>query len=110
LAYRGGPKGCGTIGLSGDEGLCVFVRPPGSDSSSEQTDGSQTFELFVRSYGPGTELARRLVEQTRAWDAAGRPSSNGLRIRAYPKDTHYVPSTDEFVVRKRWTQFVLDWE
>ena len=102
--------GCATTGLLGDEGLCVFVRPPKQDSSSEQLDGSQTFELFVRSFGPGTELARRLVEQARAWDAAGRPSSNGLRIRAYPKDTDYVPSTDEFVVRKRWTQLVLDWE
>jgi len=110
LAIQAIQKVCGTIGLLGDEGLCVFVRPPGSDSSSEQPDGSETFELFVRSFGPGTELARRLVEQARAWDAAGRPSSNGLRIRAYPKDTDYVPSTDEFVVRKRWTQLVLDWE
>ncbi len=101
---------CWTIGLLGDEGLCVFVPPPKQNSSSEQLDGSQTFELFVRSFGPGTELARRLVEQARAWDAAGRPSSNGLRMRAYPKDTDYVPSTDEFVVRKRWTQLVLDWE
>ncbi len=110
MEYRGEWRICWTIGLLGDEGLCVFVRPPKQDSSSEQLDGSQTFELFVRSFGPGTELARRLVEQARAWDAAGRPSSNGLRIRAYPKDTDYVPSTDEFVVRKRWTQLVLDWE
>ena len=110
LAIQAIQKVCGTIGLLGDEGLCVFVRPPGSDSSSEQPGGSETFELFVRSFGPGTELARRLVEQVRAWDAAGRPSSNGLRVRAYPKDTDYVPSTDEFVVRKRWTQLVLDWE
>lgn len=110
MEYRGEWRICWTIGLLGDEELCVFVRPPKQDSSSEQLDGSQTFELFVRSFGPGTELARRLVEQARAWDAAGRPSSNGLRIRAYPKDTDYVPSTDEFVVRKRWTQLVLDWE
>lgn len=110
VVYPGDQKRCATIGLLGDEELCVFVRPPKQDSSSEQLDGSQTFELFVRSFGPGTELARHLVEQARAWDAAGRPSSNGLRIRAYPKDTDYVPSTDEFVVRKRWTQLVLDWE
>ena len=110
LAIQAIQKGCATIGLLGDEGLCVFVRLPKQDSSSDSIGGSQTFELFVRSFGPGTELARRLVEQARAWDAAGRPSSNGLRIRAYPKDTDYVPSTDEFVVRKRWTQLILDWE
>jgi len=110
MVYRGEWRRCWTIGLLRDEGLCVFVGPPKQDSSSEQLDGFQTFELFVRSFGPGTELARRLVEQARAWDAAGRPSSNGLRIKAYPKDTDYVPSTDEFVVRKQWTQLVLDWE
>jgi len=110
VAYRGGQKGCGTIGLLGDEGLCVFVRPPKQDSSSEQLGDSQTLELFIRSYGSGTELTRRLVEQARAWDAAGRPSSNGLHIRAYPKDTDYIPSVDEFVVCKRWTQLVLDWK
>jgi len=110
LAIQAIQKVCGTIGLLGDEGLCVFVRPSGSDSSSEQPDGSQTLELFVRSYRSGTEIAKRLIEQTRAWDAAGRPSSNGLRIRAYPKDTDYVPSTDEYVIDKRWTKLVLDWE
>ncbi len=110
LAIRAIQKVCGTIGLLGDEGLCLFVRPPGSDSSSEQPDISQPSELFVRSYGSGTEIAKRLIEQTRAWDAAGRPSSNGLRVRAYPEDVDYVPSTDEFVIRKRWTQLVLDWE
>ncbi len=110
FVYRGGAEGCGTIGLLRDEGLCVFVRPPGLDSSSEQPDVSQTFELFVRSYGSEIEIAKRLIEQTRAWDAAGRPSSNGLRIRAYPEEIDYVPSTDEFVLRKRWTQLVLDWK
>jgi protein-L-isoaspartate(D-aspartate) O-methyltransferase len=110
FAYQGGAEGCGTIGLLGDDGLCVFVRPPGLDSSSEQPDRSQAFELFVRSYRPGTEIARRLIEQTKAWDAAGRPSSNGLRIRAYLDNTDYIPSTHEFVVRKRCTQLILDWK
>ena len=85
VAYRGGHEGYGTTGLLGDEGLCVFVRPPGSDSSPEQPDGSQTFELFVRSYGSGTEIAKRLIEQTRAWDAAGRPSSNGSSHKGLPE-------------------------
>jgi protein-L-isoaspartate(D-aspartate) O-methyltransferase len=103
-------KVCATIGLLGDEGLCVFVRPSEQDSSAEQLVSFQTFELFVRSYGSGTGLARRLIEQTRAWNAAGRPSSNWLRIRVYLKDTDYVPSTDEYVIDKRWTKLVLDWE
>ena len=110
LEYQAVQKVCGTIGLLGDEELCVFVRPPGQDSSSEQADGSQAVELFVRSFGPGMELAGRLVGQVRAWDAAGRPSSKGLRIRAYLEDTDYIPSTDEFVIQKTWTRLVLDRE
>lgn len=110
MINQGEWKRCWTIGLLGDEGLCVFVRPPKQDSSSEQPEGPQPSELFVRSFGRGTELARLLVDQARAWHAAGRPSGNSLRIRAYPKNTEYVPSTDEFVVRKRWTQLVLDWK
>ncbi len=110
MVYRGGAEGCGTIGLLEGDGLCVFVRPPEQDSSSEQHDGSQNFELFMRNYGMRTGLANRLIEQVRAWDAAGRPSSNELRIRAYPNDTDYAPSTDEFVVCKKWTQLILKWE
>ena len=109
VEYPGEWRRCWTMGLLGDDGLCVLVRPPNQDSSSEELDRPQTSELFVRSFGLGAELANRLVDQVIAWDAAGRPSSEGLRIRAYPKDTDYVPSTDEFVVGKRWTQLVLDW-
>ena len=89
---------CWTTGLLGDESLSVFT-------SSDNDD-----KLHVRSYGRGTEFSDRLVEQVSAWDAAGRPSSDGLRVRAYPEDTDYVPSTGEFVVNKRWTQLVLDRE
>jgi len=34
----------------------------------------------------------------------------GLPIRAYPKDTDYVASADEYFIDKRWTKLVLDWE
>jgi hypothetical protein len=94
----------------GDEGLCVFVRPPVQDASPEQIDSSRPAELFVRSYGRGTELAKYLIEQTKAWDVGGRPSSKGLRIRAYPKDADFVSAADEFVVSKEWSQLVLGWE
>ncbi len=91
----------GTVGVSGDNGLCVMMRRP---------DESPPVELLIRSYGRGDALAERLIEQMAAWDLAGRPSTNGLRIRAYPRDTKYVTSNGEFVVGKRWTQLVLDWQ
>jgi protein-L-isoaspartate(D-aspartate) O-methyltransferase len=44
------------------------------------------FALSVLGYGPhGPELARKLADLLRAWDAAGRPGTGGLRISAYPK-------------------------
>ncbi len=66
-------------------------------------------ELNVRSYGPSPAVGQRLVDQVLAWDAAGRPSSEGLHIRAYPHDADYVPSANEFVVHKEQTQIVLHW-
>ena len=110
VEYPGEWRRCWTMGLLGDEGLSVFVRPPNRGSSSEEPDGSRPFELIVRSFGPGIELGGRLVDQVKAWDAAGRPSSEGLRIRAYPAEPDYIPSANEFVVRKRWTQLVLNWK
>ncbi|NVL91219.1 MAG: hypothetical protein HWN69_09580 [Desulfobacterales bacterium] len=110
IMNHGGWKICYTFGLLGDEGLCVFERPPKPDFSAEQPDGPQPSELFIRGFGRGTELARLLIAQVKAWDAAGRPSGKGLRIRIYPKDTDYVPSTDEYFIDKRWTKLVLDWE
>ncbi|MBN2076257.1 MAG: hypothetical protein JW762_11970 [Dehalococcoidales bacterium] len=103
-------KLCVTIGLLEDEELCVFVRPPEQDSSVEQPEGYEKFELYVRSYGSGTELAERLIEQTKSWDAAGRPSSNGLRVRVYPRDAEYALSMDGYVIDKEWTRIFMRWE
>jgi protein-L-isoaspartate(D-aspartate) O-methyltransferase len=110
LAVQNLQKVCMTLGLLGDEALCALVLPPGASPSPEPTAGPQPSEIFVHSFGREAELAGRLIEQIRAWDAAGRPSDNRLRIRAYPVEFDYTPSADEFVVQKRWTRLVLDWK
>jgi protein-L-isoaspartate(D-aspartate) O-methyltransferase len=79
--------------LVGDGGLAALVPldPP-------STTG-------VRGYGPGgDDLAARLLAQVDAWIAAGRPSSTGLRIRAYPAGTDLPPPT----IDRPHTRFVLD--
>jgi hypothetical protein len=105
----GGWKLCCTAGLLTEACLCLLTRPPDQTLSLEQPRGSEPFDLFVRSFGPDETLAHQLMEQVRAWDAAGRPSTDRLRIRAYPPETGYVPSASETVVRKQWTRLVLDW-
>lgn len=92
-----------TSGVLSEHGLAVLTRVP------IDQDENASFELYVRSFGAADDAARRLVEQVRAWDAAGRPASEGLRIRAYPKDAGYAPAEGELAVQKRWTQFVFDW-
>jgi hypothetical protein len=67
------------------------------------------FPLFVRQFGSDESIAGRLITQIQAWDDAGRPSPEGMLIRAYPKDFEYSPSEGEFLVENRWTKLVLEW-
>ena len=109
LGYPGEGRSCQTMGLLGDDSLCLFTPSAGQAASPPEHDDLGTKELNVRSYGPSLAVGQRLVDQVLAWDAAGRPSSEGLRIRAYPHDADYVPSAKEFVVHKERTQIVLHW-
>lgn len=99
--------------LLGETGLAALMRPPGQPSPlveySELFAPGPPFALFVRQFGADESLAQRLIARIQAWDTAGRPSSDGLRIRAYRRDSGHLPSKGEIVVEKRWTQLVLDW-
>lgn len=99
---------CRTAGLLEGASMSVLMRPPDHAPPLEESD--DPFGLFVRSFGPDDTLARRLIDQIIAWDAAGRPSTKGLRIRAFSIDTDYVPSANEYVLPKRWMRLVLDWQ
>ena len=68
------------------------------------------FELFVRGFGLSDAPAQRLIDQVAAWDAAGRPATARLHLRAYPLESGYVPSPAEVVIPKRWSQLVLSWD
>ncbi len=114
LVKRGGqPKSASADVLLGDKGMASLARPPGQSAPLDEDFDPCLFEtpfaLYVRQFGLDESPARRLVEQIRAWHAAGRPSARGLRIRAYPKHSHYTPADGEFVVDKQWTRLVLDW-
>lgn len=107
-------KSASTLGLLGEHSLCMLM--PSSQKASKfptpqciAADPS-TFELIVRSFGSDDTLSLRLIEQIAAWDAAGRPSNEGLHIQAYPLDTEYQPSNNETVIPKRWTRLVLNWQ
>jgi protein-L-isoaspartate(D-aspartate) O-methyltransferase len=112
LLEGGGPSSwCYTCGLLGEASLSVLARRPAPGPALASSRDEQPFELIVRRCGAaeGEALARRLIEHVTAWDAAGRPSTQGMRIRAYPAEADYAPAPDEIVIPKRWTRLVLDW-
>jgi protein-L-isoaspartate(D-aspartate) O-methyltransferase len=98
-----------TSGVLEESSLSVLMRPHGQPPATDTPD-NPAFELFVRSFGPSDAPARLLIDQIVAWDAAGRPATARLHIRAYPSGSGYVPSPAEVVIPKRWTQLVLSWD
>jgi len=64
---------------------------------------------MVGDAGPDETLAHRLLDQVVGWNAAGRPSLEGLRLRSYPPDRDYAPSASELAIQKQWSRLVLDW-
>lgn len=56
----------------------------------QRTVGKEKYEVSAYGYGPeGARLAADLAAQVRAWDVAGRPNADRLRITAYPRDTPF---------------------
>lgn len=90
-----------SAGLMDGAGACFLSRGTGT--------ASEPFEVVVRAFGEGEALARCMLDRIAEWDAAGRPGTRGLRIRAYPIDAAYEPAAGELGVPRRWHRFVLDW-
>ncbi len=109
LGFGGLWKSCFTKGVLHNANLCLLTPPPSTAPALEQIGNNSPFELFVRDFGADEALARTLVEHITTWDAAGRPATEGLRIRAYLPDAPYVRATHEAMVKKRWSQLIFDW-
>lgn len=112
-ASQGEEESVSTGVLLGDAGMAALMRPPGqpiplADAYSACAFTSP-FGLYVRAFGLDESLAVRLVEGVRAWDRAGRPSTDSLRVRAYPRSVDYTAAEGEYLVEKEWTRMVLDW-
>jgi hypothetical protein len=101
--------------LFGEHGLAALMRPPGQSAPlgnySALFAPGPAVPLFVRQFGTDETPARRLVDHIRAWDAAGRPSTDRLRVRAYRRETGRGPLGEEngIVIEKRSTWLVLAW-
>lgn len=95
----------------------MVVRPPGERIPTVDRDKmfapdspfTGPFPLFVRQFGSDESAAQRLIGLIQAWEAAGRPSMEGMHIQVYPKDSEYFPSKGELVIEKQWTKLVVAW-
>ena len=76
----------------------------GPAAAAEGPVRHRTLELAVRGHGEAGQQAARLAELATAWDAAGRPGIERLRIEAYPSGIAAPPvGTD--LVRAAHTTF-----
>lgn len=103
--FGGLPDGAvGGVGLLEGTGLAVPVR------LGRPAPADETFEVIVRGYGAqGRELAARLADRIRAWDARGRLATSGLRIVAYPTDAPDAAIAADWIVDKRHTRLGISW-
>ncbi len=100
-----------TIGLRDGASLALLARPPDRTPPTAGGDGDgPAVPVAVRAYGPDGALARQLLEQLAAWDAAGRPGEERLRIRAYPRGAEPPAPAGATTIRKRLTTLVCDWQ
>jgi protein-L-isoaspartate(D-aspartate) O-methyltransferase len=90
-----------TFGLQEGTTLCLLARPADATAPADA--------WAVRRFGPDGRLSQRLLGQLEAWEAAGRPSTSGLRIRAYPPGATYGSAAHAVVITKQHTELVLDW-
>jgi protein-L-isoaspartate(D-aspartate) O-methyltransferase len=89
---------CFTIGLCGRRSIAVLAF-------SAQNTG----ELVARSFGEDASLGYRLAEYIAGWNAAGRPSTRDLTIRAYPPSVPFSVEEDEVVIPKNSCTLILTW-
>jgi protein-L-isoaspartate(D-aspartate) O-methyltransferase len=117
IGIDGKQKSTSTAALVDETALFALMRPPGQPVPLVERDklfASDSpfvlpFKLFLRQFGSDESTAQRLVTQIQTWDAAGRPSSDEMQIRAYPKNAAYEPSEGEYLLEKQWTKIVLAW-
>jgi protein-L-isoaspartate(D-aspartate) O-methyltransferase len=92
-----------TRALLGGKGLVALSRP--ADVLPDNQD--EPVPLSVVSFRAEPELVERMRARVIAWDEAGRPRTDAVRISAYPKGQSVPVTADARVIEKRWTTLVV---
>ena len=101
----------GSLVLLGETSLAALMRPPDEAVAPVPIDRlfshDSRFSLYVRQFGADESTARQLIDQIQAWTAAGRPSFDSMKVRAYPKSFNYIPSAGERMLEKQYSKLVI---
>ena len=101
-----------TVVLLDKAGLVALMRPPDQPLPLFTLDklvaSDLPFALFIRQFGANDLLTQRLITEIRAWNATGRPALE--KIRAYPRNSQYIPSKNEVVIERQWTKLIIEWQ
>jgi protein-L-isoaspartate(D-aspartate) O-methyltransferase len=92
-----------TRALLGEKGLVALSRSP----EARVADGETSAPLSIVSLRAEPELVERMRSSLRAWDRAGRPRTDAMRIVAYPKGQTVSVPPEARVLEKRWTTLVI---
>jgi protein-L-isoaspartate(D-aspartate) O-methyltransferase len=109
VEFEGNHPASLSVGVLLETGLCLLWLAPAGRLPAEHENGPR--EVMGRAFGPpGREaVAARLRGHLEAWEAAGRPGSQGMRVEVYPADSPITAQPGEILVTKRWTRLLISW-
>lgn len=96
-----------TVGFVRQQRLCLCLPPLGALLATEEVDWITAFPLHVRLYNPAPTTLPHLMDAIERWEHAGRPKNNALSLHVYPRDVPYLLEPDAFLIRKEWTNMVV---
>jgi protein-L-isoaspartate(D-aspartate) O-methyltransferase len=112
IGIDGKERSASTVVLLDKAGLVALMRPPDQPLPLFTLDklvaSDLPFALFIRQFGANDLLTQRLITEIRAWNATGRPAVE--KIRAYPRNSQYIPSKNEVVIERQWTKLIIEWQ
>jgi len=112
IGFDGKERIAGTVVLLDKAGLVALMRPPDQPlplfTQDKLAASDLPFALFIRQFGANDSITERLITEIRAWNAAGRPALE--KIRAYPRNSPYMPSKNEVMIERQWTKLIMEWQ
>jgi protein-L-isoaspartate(D-aspartate) O-methyltransferase len=70
-------------------------------------NGEETTKLLYTYGDPATR--EQLLKMMADWEAKGPPDPNDVCVTAYPAEIQVKPAKGEWLLRKRWWQYVVGW-